>query len=546
MRAWVQRVREWRGTPAGRRAVADLVFFAVLFAFVGIAYRPALNHPPRADQWCFLTDTAELNTVAEAVAGSYSYNRTRLTVPGDTDLFRPVLFALLATEKVLFDGRLPLYQGLGLVLHAGVCVLLLLVIRRAAALLDPASAAGDAGRDPLGYATVAFFALNPCVQELVIWAHLHGYLLFVVLSLGATACVLRAIADRGTGERVGGSVAAAWALVAVAAFTYELGQVVALVLGGGLALALAPAAGWKRAGAVLAAFALVPVAYQVVNRLDLEYHRGRYAPDDLTGEIVRRAATRATLEHAARFGVFTGVQPFVPSVLQTAYHRQRLEVSETVWDGSRLRAPTPALAVSGAVLAAGALLAGAGLVTAARNRSLAAAVAVGIPVGLYAAYAGITVLGRMNMRPGPTVLAANCYYTYTALAFALFGLGALWCAARGARAEGARRALAVGLLLLTAHGAELVWQTNRTIDLSEREKSRPIRAVLRFVDQHRHEPDFSFAIDYAHSDPIVPMHDRPTPELLFSRWTSVTNPKYRVTVRDGKALVQPPPSASNP
>lgn len=526
--------RAWRATAAGRRALTDLGFFAVLFAFVGVAYQPSLKHPPRADQWCYLVDTAGDNTVADAVAHSYSYNRTRLTMPGDTDLFRPVLFALLAAEKVLFEGHLALYQVFGILLHTAICVLLLAVMRRGAALASGADPCA-AGRDVLLYAIVAFFALNPGVQELVIWSHLHGYLLFLVLTFGAVACGLAAVTEPDGGRRAARAVAGAWALTFVAAFTYELGQVVALLLGGALAAALLPAWGWRRTAALCAAFAAIPTSYQVTNKADLRHHEGRYEPDNLRDQIVERAATRATLRHAARYGTFTTAQPFFPSLHHSAFVRQRLEIYETVWDGYRLRTPTPALAVSYGVLGAGLLLAGAGAVGVIRTRSRAAVFALGVPAGLYAAYAAVTVLGRMNMRPGPAVLAANCYYTYTALVFALFGAGVLWSASTWARAESVRRAVAAGLLLLTAPGAESVWRTNAHIAHCEKAKVRPIRAVQRFVDRHRGEPGFSFVIDYANSDAVVPMHGRPTPELLFGRWTGDPNPLYRVVIRDGVA-----------
>lgn len=533
-----QRFQEWRATIAGRRALTDLGFFAVLFTFVGIAYQPSLKHPPRADQWCFLVDTVDDNTVAGAVANSYSYNRTRLTMPGDTDLFRPVLFALLAAEKVLFEGRLALYQSLGLLLHAAVCVLLLVVMRRAAALASGGADPCAAGRDLLMYAIVTFFALNPCVQELVIWSHLHGYLLFLVLTLGAVACGLKAAAEPEFGRRAVRAVAGAWALTFVAAFTYELGQVVALLLGGALAATLALAWGWKRTAILCAAFVSVPVSYQVTNKADLRHHQGHYQPDNLRGEIVNRAASRATLGHAARYGTFTTAQPFFPSLHHSAFVRQRLEIYETVWDGYRLRTPTPALAVSYGVLGLGLLLAGVGLIAALRVRSLAAVFALALPAGLYGAYAAVTIFGRMNMRPGPAVLAANCYYTYTALVFALFGAGVLWAASTWGRAESVRRAIAAGLILLTAFGAEQVWRTNAHIAQCEKAKVRPLRAVQRFVDQHRSEPGFSFVIDYANSDEVVPMHGRPTPELLFSRWMGDPNPLYRVVIRDGVATAE--------
>ena len=77
-------------------------------------------------------------------------------------------------------------QAVGLVLHLVICLLLFAVLKHLARLGDaaaggpPPAAAWSAG-DYLPYVLTAFFALNPAVMELVIWAHLHGYLLFLAL-----------------------------------------------------------------------------------------------------------------------------------------------------------------------------------------------------------------------------------------------------------------------------------------------------------------------------------------------------------------------------
>lgn len=460
MRARWERLADWRATEAGRRAARDAAFLAVLFALVWAAYGPALRHPPRADQWCYLADTLGEGAFAPLLRDTYSYNRTRRVAPGDTDLFRPVLFAVLAAEKAAFEGRLALHQGTGIVLHCAVCALLLVAVRAGAALVR-APGAPPAG-DALSYAAVAFFALNPCVVELVIWAHLHGYLLFQVLLLGSLACTFRYCAG---GTRA--ALAGAWLLALMAAFTYELGQFYAALAGVACA---ARAGSRRRAALVLLAFAGIGGLYQAANRLDAARHRGSYEPERLSGEILRRAFEPATATHAARFAVFTGVQPFVPGLVQASYSGDRVQVAESVWGGSRLRVLTPGLLVSYAVLLLGGALALAGV----------------------------------------------------------------------------RGLLACGLFALAASGAERVWEVNARVARDEKPLVRSIRAVQAFVDAHRHEPGFAFEIDYAASDPLVPIHGHPRLHLVFGEWTARPNPTYRVTVRDGKALAQPLPSAASP
>ena len=151
----------------------------------------------------------------------------------------------------------------------------------------------------------------------------------------------------------------------------------------------------------------------------------------------------------------------------------------------------------------------------------------------------MAVLGRMNIRPGPAVLTANCYYAYTSLLFALLAASALWHAV-GEWAARLRAALAVALLTLTAHGAELVWRANVAVAHQDREWSRPIRAVQAFVDAHRGEPGFGFSIDYTNSDPVPVVYERPITDVVFREWTAAPNPRYRLTVRNGRAEVSDP------
>ena len=115
-----RRITAWLGTPGGRRTLTDAAVLAGLFVAVALAYGPSLKHAPRADQWCFLVDTLDDHTFLDTFRHSYSYNRTRQVAPGDTDLFRPLLFALLSAEKAVFGGHLAGVQSVGIVLHCAI------------------------------------------------------------------------------------------------------------------------------------------------------------------------------------------------------------------------------------------------------------------------------------------------------------------------------------------------------------------------------------------------------------------------------------------
>lgn len=529
-----RKLAAWVRTPGGRRTIADLGFLAALYAFVALAYGPSLNHPPRADQWCFLADTERDHTFADTLRHSYSYNRTRRVAPGDTDLFRPVLFALLAAEKACFEGRLALSQGFGIVLHCVLCAQLLFLCRRSGRLLQPET--GSDSGDALLYATVAFFALNPSVQELVIWSHLHGYLLFLILLLGSASCLFGFIERARQGEPAVGRLWAGWLLALAAAFTYELGQFYAVLVGLLLATVGPCRIVSARAAGRFVLFAGIVVIYQAVNRIDMAAHEGQYRPDNLEPVILAKAASRETVSHSARFGVYTAVQPFFPAQIQTSYGGQRLQIAESLWSAKWTVPATPSVAVSLAAFAVAVALGLAGLIRYAREGRWLH-VQLLLPLGLYLGYAAITVLGRMNLRPVPGVISSNSYYAYPALLFALLTASVLWQAV-GEWGGFLRKSLAAGLAALSLLGADHLHRSNVAIARAEREWSRPIRAVQRFIDAHRHEPGFGIEIDYAGSDPIPQIHGRRITQLLFAKWLSVPSPRYHLTLKDGKVVAR--------
>jgi hypothetical protein len=138
------------------------------------------------------------------------------------------------------------------------------------------------------------------------------------------------------------------------------------------------------------------------------------------------------------------------------------------------------------------------------------------------------------MRPSPAILSSNSYYTYTALLFGLLAASAGWHAVGGWGAP-VRKWLAVGLLVLSALGAEGVWEANTMVARHEKEWVRVLQAVQAFVDEHRHEPGFGFYMDYRASEHIPLIHKVSIERIVFDKWMSGDNPRYRVIIKDGKA-----------
>ncbi len=167
---------------------------------------------------------------------TYSYSRTRCFLRGDAELFRPLLFVVLAAEKALFGTNLWMPQAVGILLHCGVTCLLLLLLQHIAALARKGKDGfgrppPSAGADILPYAVVAFFALNSAVIELVVFSHLHGYLLFLVFLLGSHSSCCCAGAAAPASGRGGAALWGAWALACLSAFTYEMGQFYGVLAG---------------------------------------------------------------------------------------------------------------------------------------------------------------------------------------------------------------------------------------------------------------------------------------------------------------------------
>src|SRR5213075_3000061 len=101
----LERRMESRTLAVPGRRMRNGLFLAILFGLVWLAYAPSLQQPPRSDQWCYLLDTRDRHDFGDLLRASYSYSRTRLMFPGDTELFRPVLFGLLAVEKYSLENN---------------------------------------------------------------------------------------------------------------------------------------------------------------------------------------------------------------------------------------------------------------------------------------------------------------------------------------------------------------------------------------------------------------------------------------------------------
>lgn len=150
--------------------------FLWFFLFIGLinlfVYYPSFSHPPRSDQIVYLAETASLQNLSALWQKTYSFNRTRELLPGDAQLFRPLYFATLNLEKTLYGYHFRLWQITGFGLHLLVLFLLFRLLWK----IQPHWLAG---------LCTLHFSLLFTTNEMVIWHHVHGYLIFIAFILYA-------------------------------------------------------------------------------------------------------------------------------------------------------------------------------------------------------------------------------------------------------------------------------------------------------------------------------------------------------------------------
>ena len=520
-----------------------VVALLVLFLLIGWTYRPALSHPPREDQWSFLLDTFDEDRFVPLLVKTYSYNRTRVIYPGDYALFRPGLFALLSAEKALFGHRSAYWQAFGVGLHCAVVWVLLRILLRLGRLFPAPSPTVRRLRVALAYMLALFFGVDFAGTEMVVWCHIHGYMLYALLVLGGVLLVLDDVCGGSPPDHAPASawrLGAAFALTLGAAFTYETGSVFAVVLGGALALAYARRRMFRRAVAVFALFAAILVVYRTADWLDQRAHPNP-EPDVSFATVLDHARLGPTLDHARRYVLFTLVQPFFPSC--------------PGWDfGTRLLVPEPGdapgryarrkqqLFFSYAVVLVGAALAvwRFGRLVASRQ-TLAALPLLLLLAGLFALHLGVIVLGRMNLRPTPLVLVQNSYYAYTPLSLLLIGAYFFWVRLAPSRTK---LECAVLLSLLLAFGAITDYSARKVHAMTElmAERQRPlirqIACLEGLIDRHRHDPRFGITFDPQLRETLESHHGLWWLEILFFRFIDHDDPTH-VLLAEGDGYAAP-------
>ena len=493
--------------------------WVAVVAVVCVIYYPAINRVFVMDQVWYFAELQGDYSLANGL-GHYDYGATRRYWKGDEALFRPLLFAWLAVATWLLSYHHIWWNIANLALHAAVGAALyhLLVTIRPSPFALPAA--------------LLFVAAKTSV-ELVVWNHLGGYLIAsLLLLIGAAAFVRLVRADGGSNVKTDAALYAV--AFGAAALFYE--AMVPISLLGALIVC---AAGWRRSSRppLAAMLVLLSPTLSFLGLYFLHAHRvarlayvdrpdvsGIFDPQNLA------AAVPASLEIIGRWAIHVAL----PAALQfeTPPFARLSQHFVWMWD-------SPLHLLNGLAVA---VMAGTILWTLSRRHVARTLPPVAFFGSAILAMTGIICLGRPKAE-----VVAIAYYVYpfgllaVPLAYAVIDLDRL-------RTRAMMRAFSLALAILigihAVGAAELARQVGRINDAP----SSHLRRISAFVDAHRAEADFSFAVEEAPEvldpeilllegypdDPSAPRHVRRLTAILFAGYYDERDPKYVVGV-DGSA-----------
>jgi hypothetical protein len=486
-----------------RRALLDWrVGAVVLSALAAAIYWPAMNRVFVADQLWYFAEVGGHDSLALGLR-HVDYAVSRVYWKGDDLLFRPLLFTWLAVANRLFSYHHVWWNVANLSIHVGVAVALLrlLLALQPSALALPAAA--------------LFVVLEP-PMELVLWNHLGGYLL---------ACLFLAVGLRSfAGAMDGSAISHSGYAVAftLAALSYE--AMVPIAAAGALIL-IVTRRGSRQPGR--AALLLLPVVTFSVLYVFHALHAERLG-------YVDRADGRAPFDlvNAASLigGMWRMLEAWIrelsmPSALRlwSAPFERFGKAYDDSWTD-------PVQLANTAVVAAGLVLLWRS-VSRARLRQMTPLVLL-LVTGIFA-YTFIIAFGR-----SADEVAAITYYSYV---FSVLAVPLVYAVIDVDRLHGQKMAAAGAVVCLFAafHAAGTA-ATAQEVERVNRYPSLFLTRVATFVDAHRSEPDFSFAVEpHPESlDPTIgllvgypgdagkPVLQRRVTEILFSPDYTDRDPKY--------------------
>jgi len=386
--------------PLYRSKLVVLLFFSLIIL---ISYWPSLDHFPRGDHWDYLIETIDGHGFADIFAKTYSYNRQRQVGPGDTGLFRPVLFGELAFLKSIAGPRnFALWQAVGISLHIIASFLMYYLLQ---SIVRLSSEPETSLLFLLTLSVSVGFALNPAIVDQVIWTHISGYLVFVILLEISVLALVRFQLQNGDNQRL---LFLSWVSALLAAFCYELGQFVAPCLGIILYFSPTSKSGTRKFQAL---FFAVPVTYFFINQLDQVYWRHQYTSDTSIEKIIAHCCEDLLGSRFLRAFSYTALEPFFGYFSHYTHGGFSLGLRLSMRENTNYIAAVADPLIG--LMAMGWLVSWVCLIVWRIKNSRIVLSALTLPISLivvYLCYLTILVLGRMNFRDGPDVLSA--YYAY--------------------------------------------------------------------------------------------------------------------------------------
>lgn len=468
----------------------------VLAAVTLWAFAPTLDHPARADHLLYFAEVSHLSQLSDLVLDFWSYTRVRTFTPGDSVLFRPLMYVLFGVETWLFGFAPFWWQAVNLGLHLAVVGVLFGLLRRRLP-------------DPVALPATLWLATLLVSAEMVAWHHMQAYLLAFLL-------ILLGVRQAWQAE----DPAAVGALVGVACFLYEIALPFAFVFTAYFLArrALLPAEGSRRPSLRACFLPLVgPLLYLVTNAID---HLWLHPTSLGVGQFSRPLTLSATLSNAATVTTsWLGVGLF-PLQAEVSVHLHRMVIGLGGAFFARVSLLDPLCLPGWVVL--GAALSRLGAVTrqldAARRQPRARdhLLQASLPLALAVVFVGLVVVGRINPR-GLGYIQSCLYYSYPFWILTALGVAALFEAPRAPASTG-RHVLVVCLWTLAVANAARVRVATAALGEVLAPQARLLAQTAEFVQRHRHEPGFSFAIEASEAaDPrFQPQRLRPDQRTDYS------------------------------
>jgi hypothetical protein len=498
-----------------RRALLDWRVGAIVLGTLAAAiYWPAMNRVFAADQLWYFAEVGGHDSLALGLR-HVDYALSRVYWKGDDLLFRPILFIWLAIANRLFSYHHLWWNVANLAIHVGVAVavLRLLLTIQPSLLALPAAA--------------LFLVFEP-PMELVLWNHLGGYMLACLfLAVGLRSFVR--LTDGSATSYVGFAVA-----FTLAGLSYE--AMVPIAAAAALMLFVRRRPSGRVGGR---AFLLVPVVTYVLLYAFHLMHAERPG-------YVDRADGRSPFDIGNIGALLNGIGRMVEAWTRELAMPSALRLWSAPFErfakDFHISWTDPFQLVNAVVVVAGLVIV---VRSVSRGRLRQVAPLVVLLAAAILAYSFVIAFGR-----SANEVAAITYYSYV---FSVLVVPLVYALVDFERLR--RPTFVAAAVLLCGFAAIHAIGTAanaRGVGRANRDASLFLTRVSAFVDEHRTERDFSFAIEpHAESldptiglvvgypgDPGNAVLQKRVTEILFSPDYSGRDPKYLLSASAERVVKQ--------